>query len=655
MTPELQPIALPPAQDALSWLDERADAGLRIARAIADEVRQGCSSADHAVDRWNDLDIAMSEVLSAASLFSEVHPDVDVRARAEIALQDAQALQIELAQDPTLYAVFSGLDATGLSPLKRRALDHLLRDFRRAGVALPPPQRARLKEIVDRHVVLGQEISKNTRDDVRSIKVSPERLAGMPSDWVEAHPAGPDGLVTITTDYPDAIPFRTFARDRAAREELAVEFLSCGWPANDALLQELFALRAEQAALLGFDTWADYDAQVKMIGSGPRIWEFVTSISDAARARAAADKQVLLDRLRQDVPDATDITTADVMYYAEAIRRENYAVDAQEVRQYFDAAAVREGLLAVTGRLFGLSWHPVPDAVTWHEDVMAYDVRIDGHADASEPANSGDSERQGELLGRIYLDLFPREGKYKHAAQFTLAPGVAGRQLAEGALICNFSRGLMEHGEVVTLFHEFGHLVHHIVAGRQPLARFSGVATEWDFVEAPSQMLEEWAWDPAVLATFAKNRDGRSIPADLVERMRRGNDFGKGYQARTQMFYAAVSYDFHVAKHDDLTARLRELQSLFSDFPYLPHTHMHCGFGHLDGYSSGYYTYMWSLVIAKDLFSAFDPNDLFAPQVARAYRDKVLAPGGSADAADLVSDFLGRPYTFDAYARWLAQ
>lgn len=643
MRPELLPIALPQPRVAESWLDERANHGLRTVRGIADEVRQGCSSAEEAIGRWNDLEIAMSEVVSAASLFSEVHPDEQVRARADLALQDAQALQIELAQDPVLYAVFSGLDATGLSPLRARALDRLLRDFRRAGVALAPPQRARLKEIVDRQVVLGQVISKNTRDDVRSIKLAPDRLAGMPSDWIQAHPPGEDGLVTITTDYPDAIPFRTFARDRAARQELAVEFLSCGWPANDVLLQELFALRAEHAGLLGFDTWADYDAQVKMIGSGPKIWEFVTSISAAARERASIDKEVLLDRLRQDVPDATDITTADVMYYAEAIRRENYAVDAQEVRQYFDAAAVREGLLSVTGRLFGLTWLPVQDAVTWHEDVLAYDVWL------QDPAG------KGELIGRIYLDLFPREGKYKHAAQFTLASGVADCHLAEGVLVCNFSRGLMEHDEVVTLFHEFGHLVHHIVAGRQPLVRFSGVATEWDFVEAPSQMLEEWAWDPAVLATFAKDRDGRPIPADLVERMRRGNDFGKGYQARTQMFYAAVSYDFHVAPHDDLTERLRELQSRFSDFPYLPGTHMHCSFGHLDGYSSGYYTYMWSLVIAKDLFSAFDPADLFDPQIALAYRDKVLARGGAADAADLVADFLGRPYTFDAYARWLAE
>jgi len=377
-----------------------------------------------------------------------------------------------------------------------------------------------------------------------------------------------------------------------------------------------------------------------MIGSGDAIGEFVDRITELSATSAERDKAVLLERLRQDRPDATDIDGADVSYYAELVRKEDLAVDAQRVRTYFPFESVRQGLLDVTGRLFGLEWSPVArqDARTWHEEVATYDVSF-----------------HGERIGRIHLDLHPRDGKYKHAAQFDLARGVDGTQLAEGVLVCNFNRGLMEHDEVVTLFHEFGHLVHHVLAGRTEWVRFSGVATEWDFVEAPSQMLEEWAWDADVLATFARNADGETIPAELVEAMRKADDFGKGYDARTQMFYAALSYDFHVNATDDLTARLRELMERYSVFPYLDGTHMQCHFGHLDGYSSAYYTYMWSLVIAKDMFSAFDKGDLFDPEVAGAYRDKVLAQGGRRDAADLVEDFLGRPYTFDAYAAWLAE
>ncbi len=180
------------------------------------------------------------------------------------------------------------------------------------------------------------------------------------------------------------------------------------------------------------------------------------------------------------------------------------------------------------------------------------------------------------------------------------------------------------------------------------------MATEWDFVEAPSQMLEEWAWDPAVLATFASNEAGEPIPAELVEKMRAADDFGKGVQARQQMFYAAMSYYFHAERPDDLTSRMAELQERYAPTAWIPGTHMFASFGHLGGYSSAYYTYMWSLVIAKDMFSAFSPADLFDAEVAGRYRDRVLAPGGTHDAADLVADFLGRPYSFDSYAAWLA-
>jgi thimet oligopeptidase len=406
------------------------------------------------------------------------------------------------------------------------------------------------------------------------------------------------------------------------------------------VLAEILAARHDLATLVGYPDWPSYDADVKMIKLGSAIPAFIDRIAMAAAGPMERDLGQVLDRARQDRPGLTALTSADLGYYQELVRKESLDVDAQEVRTYFDFPAVRDGLLEVTGRLFGLRYEPV-ETSTWHADVDSYDV-FDG------PDGSA-------LLGRIHLDLHPREGKYKHAAQFTLAPGVAGRQLPEGVLVCNFSRGLMEHDHVTTLFHEFGHLLHHLLAGHGEWARFAGVSTEWDFVEAPSQMLEEWAWDHSVLATFARNGAGEPIPAALVERMRAAEDFGKGIQARQQMFYAAVSYCFHAERPSDLTARMVELQEAYAPTVWMEDTHFFASFGHLGGYSSAYYTYMWSLVIAKDLFAAFSAEDLFEPEVARAYRDKVLAPGGSKDAADLVADFLGRPFTFDAYAEWLAR
>jgi thimet oligopeptidase len=634
-------LPLPLESDWLDWVGARGEQQLALARSLVEGLRNDPPREPLEVLRvWNDAQTALSNAASVGSLFSEVHPDEAVRERAESVAQQVQKLDTDLGLDTGLYAVLAGLDMSGLDADAARVLERTLRDFRRSGVDQDETTRDRLRELSERAILLSQEFSKNIREDVRSIRLTPDRLAGMPKDWVDAHPVDDEGLVTVTTDYPDVVPFRTFARDARARRDLVTEFLTIAWPANDRVLQEIFAVRREHAALLGYASWADYDAEVKMIGSGKAIGEFIDRISELSASSAERDKGVLLERLRQDRPDATDIDGADVSYYAELVRKEQLAVDAQQVRTYFSFESVRQGLLDVTGRLFGLEWSPVAreDARTWHEEVATYDVSF-----------------QGERIGRIHLDLHPREGKYKHAAQFDLVRGVAATQLAEGVLVCNFNRGLMEHDEVVTLFHEFGHLVHHVLAGRTEWVRFSGVATEWDFVEAPSQMLEEWAWDADVLATFARNADGETIPAELVRAMRRADDFGKGYDARTQMFYAALSYDFHVNQSDDLTARLRELMDRYSVFPYLPGTHMQCHFGHLDGYSSAYYTYMWSLVIAKDMFSAFDHGDLFDPEVAGAYRDKVLAPGGRRDAADLVEDFLGRPYTFDAYAAWLAE
>ena len=631
----LEPLALP-ADDWAAFVVERADSSLAEARDVVARLKDGSARTTlQTLELWNLGETATMNAASLTELLSEVHPDPAVRSLAEDRMQNAASFVTERDQDRDLYAVFAALDPAGLDAESARLLERVLRDFRRGGVDSDDSTRARLSQIAARITVIEQEFSRNVRDDVRSIRISPDRLAGLPEDFRAAHPTGDDGLVEITTDYPDFRPFRTYAHDRAAREELSRAYSSRGWPANDPLLHELLDLRDEQAKLLGYDSWPDFDAEMKMIGTGAAIADFIDRIAELSTERAQADAAALLARAQQDDPSITEITGADADYYGELIRREQYDVDAQTVRQYFDFPSVREGLLSVTGRLFGLEYRAV-DAPTWADDVTSYDV-LQG----------------GERIGRIHLDLHPREGKYKHAAQFDLVRGVRDAQLPEGVLVCNFPRGLMEHEQVKTLFHEFGHLLHHVLGGAQPWVRFSGVATEWDFVEAPSQMLEEWAWDADILRTFAVDAADDPIPADLVARMREAADSDRGRWTRTQIFYAAVSYRLHQDRPADHDAALRELSDRYSVIAQLPDTHFQSGFGHLTGYSSAYYTYMWSLVIAKGLFSAFDPADLFEPTVAGRYRDEVLARGGSADAADLVESFLGRPYSFDAFGKWL--
>jgi thimet oligopeptidase len=643
---DVLPLELPHSDagaDAWSaWLTTRTTDQLTSAREQVSALKaERPRAATVLLERWNDINLALSNAFAAAALIQMVHPDGGIREQAETAQLEAQRLLTDLSLDREVYDLMVVDDAeqrtSGLDDDAERVRNIALRDFRRSGVDRDEATRDRIREIVDLETELGQTFQRNIREDHTTVSVRPELLANLPDDWRETHPAGDDGLVELTLEYPDVVPVLQFATAREAREAVGTAFHNRAWPVNDSVLAELLALRKEHARLLGYSGWPSYDAEVKMIETGDAIAVFVDKISKAAETAALRDRDIVLERIRQDRPDAEQLDAADTNFYLETLRKERHDVDAQEVRRYFTFEKVRQGLLEVTGRLFGLSYEPVA-AASWHEDVAVYDVNLGG-----------------ERLGRIFLDLHPRADKFSHAAQFTLTEGVAGRQLPEGVLVCNFPRGLMEHRDVVTLFHEFGHLVHHVIGGRQRWVRLSGVATEWDFVEAPSQLLEEWAWDAEVLADFATDGSGTPIPADLVARMRSADDFAKGLQTRTQMYYAALSYRLHKSPPDDITALSRELQASYSMVAPLPDTHFHAAFGHLDGYSSGYYTYMWSLVIAKDLFSAFDPDNLYDADVAGRYRDRVLAQGGRKDAADLVEDFLGRPFGFESFATWLAE
>ena len=644
------PIAYPTDLDGwLAFVAERPAAAVELVAAVDERLtRTGDDDMDAAarLDLWNDADLALRQATSEVYLLSESHPDAAVRAVAEERVQQLETLSAGRLLEPALFAAFAAVDTdearADLDAEQRRLLDEVLRDFRRGGVDLPEAERARVRALTERETELSLEFSRNLRESRRGIRVAPEALVGLPQDFLDEHPAGDDGLVVLTTDYPDFMPVREYAVDRATRTAIVAAYNDLAWPENDAVLAELLAVRAELAALLGYGSWADYETETRMIGrgagatgGGARLADFLARLDEASAAAAAAEYPVLLERLREDDPEASEVTIADFFYLLGALRRERHDVDAQLVRSYFPFDRVLPGVLAITGRLFDIEYVPV-DVPTWHADVRSYDV-----------------VRDGELLGRIHLDLHPREGKYNHAACFGIAPGITGRVVPEAALLCNFSRGLMTHDEVTTFFHEFGHLVHDILGGAQRFARFSGVATEWDFVEAPSQLLEEWAWDAEVLATFTANAAGEPIPAELVEKMVVADRFGRALEVRRQLGHANVSYHLHVDRPADLQAATEHWYRVTSPVQPLPGLHSYAGFGHLTGYGACYYTYQWSLVIARDLLSGFG-GDLLNAEAAERYRREILEPGGSRDAADLVERFLGRPFAFDAYREWLA-
>jgi thimet oligopeptidase len=639
----------PPAEELLDECHGAIDAAKALLALIL--VAPAPRTVESTLEPYNRLAIHLGNAYQKAALLSEVHPDPAIRATAEQCVKDVSSTQTEIGQHPALYAALAEVDVSRADEGTQRMVEHTRRDFRRAGVDRDEATRKRLKDLSDAMTATGLEFDKNIREDVHAVKLDPAQLEGLPHDYRTAHPPGADGKVTITSDYPDVLPFRAYAKDASARKALYMAFLRRGYPKNDEVLRKLLAQRKEFVTTLGYADWADYDTETRMVRTGRGARDFIEKITRAASERAHQDCAELLARKREDHPEAASVEDWEKWFYAEKVKREDYAFDSQAVRPYFEFTQTRDGLLAITAEMYGMEYRSVAgaDAPRWDPSVDVYDV-----------------VQSGEKLGRIYLDLHPRDGKFKHAAHFPMASGIAGvqllTQLPEGALVCNFpdprkGEALMSHEDVVTMFHEFGHLMHHIFAGKQRWALFSGVATEWDFVEAPSQMFEEWAWDPAVLATFARHKETREpIPAELVKRMRHAKEFGKGSDARQQMFYAALSLGMHQEGDPatiDFPSYTKDAQAKYGCFPYVDGTHFYDGFGHLNGYGASYYTYMWSLVIAKDLLTAFKTNGLMDPVTDHRYRDLVLAPGGRKDAAMLVKDFLGRDYEFEAYEAWL--
>jgi thimet oligopeptidase len=587
----------------------------------------------------------LDRAASATGLIQKVHPDSAVREAADRGDRKVSALATEISLDRRVFDAVGAMDLSGADSVTRHYVGRILRDFRLAGVDRDSATRARIKALREELVVIGQEFDRNISNDVRTVEVgSAAELAGLPDDYIAAHSPGPDGRIRITTEYPDVFPVFTYARSDELRRRLRTEFDNRAYPANLAVLDRMIARRHELARLLGFESWADYALADKMTGSAANASAFIDRVAAASGEAAEREYQTLLSRKRQDDPAATGINRWEVAYLRELVRRSDYDFDSQKVRPYFPYQRVRQGVLDLSARLFGVTFRRMKDPPVWDPSVEGWEM-YEG----------------GKLAGRFYLDMHPRPGKYGHAAHFRIRTGTTDGALPESALVCNFSGGdpeepgLMDHGEVETFLHEFGHLMHSLLA-RQRWNGVSGVRTEWDFVEAPSQMLEEWSWDPRVLAGFARHYEtGEPIPTALVEQLDRATRFGRALDVRTQMTYARISlslYDRAPAKVNT-DSIVDAVTKAYQPIPPMPGTHMQASFTHLNGYSAYYYTYMWSLVIAKDLFSRFDRSDMLATEPALRYRRQILERGGSAPAAQLVEEFLGRPFSFEAWRRWL--
>ncbi|MGC4174985.1 M3 family metallopeptidase [Demequina sp.] len=626
--------------DGAAWrdyLEIHVSSRLEGAKGVLDALRSG--NAVDVLAEWNEADIAIIHAMELPQILAECHPDAGVRELAGELFVRAQTVRQERDQDAELYSLIAGIDASTLTDDAANVRELLLGDFRAEGAHLGDEARAELATVNERITALSTKFSENIRDAQASIRIAPERLAGLPQDYIDAHPVGDDGLVTITTEYPDKFPFMEMAHDADARRDLVIADYQRAYPANDAVLAELLQERHRKAELLGLPSFADVATQRMMMPDGDSIGRFIDEVNLAARPAALRDVERLLERKRKDFPDATNVTVYDATYYVERIKAEELGVDANQVREYLDFGKVKQGVLDLTAHLFGYTFELVPDAPTWHPDVEVYDVKEDG-----------------EWVGRIHLDMHPREGKFSHMACFAVASGFTNRNVPESSLMCNFPRGLMTFDDLVTFLHEFGHLIHEIAAGQQVWGRHTGLSDqqEWDFVEAPSQMLEEWAWTAPVLQRFATNAAGEPIPTELVDALRASRDFCEGMGTARQLAYAALSHRLHRDHPTDIAPFAEAIEAEYDVRDMIPDTHQYASFGHLTDYSACYYTYQWSLSIAKDMFTQFDPDNLLDAEVSKRYRREVLNPGNRRHAAESVEAFLGRPYSTDAYREWLA-
>jgi thimet oligopeptidase len=581
-----------------------------------------------------------------SNILFEVHPRKAIRDKAQDLVQVVSAEQTSVALNQDIYRALAAVDTSHANGATRHYMEHTLLEYRLGGVDKDQATREKVRKLQDQIAEVSLKFSRNVQDDVRTIPVTDKsELDGLPADYISRHKAASDGTITLNTDSPDFSPVMSYAKSGKLRRAMFLAYNERAYPANKSVLENLLEARQEVASTLGFKTWADLATADLMMASAKNMLKFLDEVDDASRDRAKHEFDLLQEFARGNDSSALPLTASDAGYWNEQYRRTAYSFDSQSVRPYFPYAQVEAGILKTASRLFHLEFRKVAKADVWDRSVHAYDVYD-----------------KGQKAGRIYLDMHPREGKDKWFSESGVIPGMLGEQLPEAALICNFSGGvagdpgLMQFDEVVTFFHEFGHMMHEVLGGKQRWAGQSGTSTEGDFVEAPSQMLEEMFHDPAILQSFAKHYEtGETLPLEVISRMNRASYFGRASWIQRQLFLSTYALQLHDQKPEslDFDKLLKEDYARFSPYEFVDGNRFYTSFTHLTGYSSNYYTYVLDKVIAVDFFAAFDAKNLLDGPAALRYRKTVLEPGSSKPAAQLVVDFLGRRENIEALKHWM--
>lgn len=616
-------------------INQRCD--LLVARSTAMrtalEKAKGPASVATSLTAFDQLTEVIGGGSGEATLYRETGATAAARTAGEKCEVRMASEGTKLSLSRPIYERIKAIPEPSDEPTKLY-LSRVLGAFERAGIALDADGRAKAQALTDEVSKLTTQFEANIPKGQRTITATPAELDGLPQDFIDAHKPGADGKITLKTDYTDYIPVLTYAKSAELRERFYREFVQRAYPDNEPVLRALIDKRHELAKLVGRPNYATLNFEDRMLNTPDKVQKLMDDMAAAAKPAAERDYAKKLAALQQLQPGATKVQPWDNAYVSQLVQKQSYGYDRQEARKYFNYDNVRDGILKLTEDMFGVDIRPW-NTPKWAKLAEAYEMYD-----------------HGKLIGRFYFDSHPRDGKYEHANAVPLRAGVRG-SVPVAALVMNLpaGKGLMEHGDVETFLHEYGHLLHAIFGGQDKKWAFeSGVTTEWDFVEAPSQMLENWVYDYDTLAGFAKDASGNTIPRDLVEKMNKARYFSLGMDDMRQLGLSNVSLQYYLGPAPaDLGAAAREFDSKYDPLPPPPFSQFQDSFPHLAGYGAAYYTYRWSVVIADDLFTRFAKEGLRNPQTAAQYRDLVLKPGGTKPAAELVSDFLGRPISLDAY------
>ncbi len=555
---------------------------------------------------------------------------------------------VDMYSREDLYRALKEYAAKGeaLTGESKRLVDKQLLDFKRSGLELPKEKRREIVDLRKKLVELEATFGKNINEYKDFALFDLAELEGLPEDFV-ARLEKVDGKYKVGLDYPDFFPFMENSTNPAARRVMEGKFNDRATLQNLPVLKDVLALRLKAARQLGYPTHASFVLEDRMAKDPKTVAAFITRLRKKVKVLGTDELEVLkaLKVVFEGRASDGKFNAWDWRFYDNQLKKAKYSVDNQKIKEYFPADHVTEQMLVVYQKLLGLKYRQIVDAATWHPDVKLYEI-----TDAA----------GGEPIAYFYLDLFPREGKYKHAAAFSM---ITGRVMPDGryqkpvsSMVANFAKStkdrpsLLTHDEVETFFHEFGHIMHQTLT-KARYGRFSGSATARDFVEAPSQMLENWVWDREVLQSLSGHYLDRSkpLPAELLNKMLAAKNVNSGLVTLRQLLFGSVDQLYHGNPPADTTKAYARLAAEVSMIPMSPGTHPEASFGHLMGYDSGYYGYMWSKVYAEDMYSLFKEGGALNPQLGRRYRTEILEKGSSRDEMESLKAFLLREPNEDAF------